>query len=734
LNARQRTKAAALLLATLVLSGPAYTASAQSQAPDSTFIIPSAGDLEGDATRAVQDQPVPAPDEVDLSDVIQGATSDMDALSPGAWDLETLAKSVSDPEAAFALVRDRIGFDAYAGMLRGPAGTLSARAGNAFDRATLLKELVDVQGRISRFAFGALDPETAAAVVARSFETPTSPLEAATRSPFDAAFEAAVDTRARRDHALLTTALGDHIANLDADASALAVSDVTRHAWIQVQQDDGTWLDLDPTLPDAQPGQALTAADATSDQIAEADLHTVHVVVTSEMLVGSELNEQQLIEVTLPAWSAADQQILLSFTPETGSGPLGGPGGLLGGGGGSSSTFVPILIIDDAAWPGSSVFVTGELGGGGLLGPGTPADLVSLSLTVATQGPGQEVVSNRHVIADRLAPDIRAGGAITPDDLAAVADVDGTPAIFQTVVNLLVSTGGSDPRVFATDRAWAAEMTAFTANTADVGNMPLDQAFAPAAIADESLVVASEQRFLPAIDSAEDIRAYVATPRVYLASRSLDTVESEQLVVATDLLRDVIRILPRDGAAADTVAMYQVWYGALQAAFETEYALSNSTSFEAQGMRLQGVSFDMAKALTVVSSSGPEIPAADERLTAILSSGGLAVVPGDPATASTWWEIASDGSTRSIVAPSIGAGIGSGKLPSVPRGVTPVPKAPPGGRHNRGNKGGGTEYPNTLKPSEAASPAVQKVARKAAEDTFEQTAGALAKWKKFSGG
>ena len=41
------------------------------------------------------------------------------------------------------------------------------------------------------------------------------------------------------------------------------------------------------------------------------------------------------VEAALPAWVAADEQILIAFVPAASSGGLlGDPGGLLGGGGG----------------------------------------------------------------------------------------------------------------------------------------------------------------------------------------------------------------------------------------------------------------------------------------------------------------------------------------------------------------------------------------------------------------
>ena len=714
-----------------VVAQPSYASGTPS--PD-RFTIPEASELGARAGDPVTDAPPTPAETIDLTSVIDAASAAVDALPADAWEVTALAKTLADADAAFALVRDGIRFDAYPGVLRGPGGTLSARAGNAFDRASLLKALLDAQGATTRFAFGTLGSDTAATLATHALDDPTRPMPVPTVLPFDPAFERAVDTRAGRDYALLSGAVGERLASLDADSTDAARADVTSHAWVQLQRPDGSWLDLDPSMPDSNPGGSLTSADSTGDVIPEDSIQSVTVRVIAENLQDGALGESTVLEATLPAWVAADQQVLLAFLPDTGGGGLlGNPGGLLGGGGGHGSTYDPVLLIDDAAWHGDPVGITGETAGGGLLGGGgTRFDLASLALEVETDVPGWEPAIERHVIADRVPEALRDGAAVTPDDLAPVADADGSPAMFATILHLMLSTGGSDPRGYATDQGFAAQMAAWGANTPDTGGVLLDRALAPAATADQGLVVASEQRLIPAVDD-QQVRAYVASPRVYLASRSVDPLDTTQDVIQTDLMRDDIRTLPRSGAATDAAARHQLWYGALQAALETEYTLSNASSFQQQGLTLDGVSFDMAQPLNVLAADATTLPtAAGPELAETLAAGGLAVVPGDPASASTWWQIAPDGTTRSVLAPRLGGSGLIGKLLSPLFRVQPKLPSQPGGNGKGGR--GGNDYQNALEPSKQATPAAE-AAGQVARDTFQENAATIARdWSKFNGG
>jgi transglutaminase-like putative cysteine protease len=720
------------LLSLLIVAGPGPAAIVHAQTPTS-FAIPTAAELPAAAAATVLDTPAVLPDTIDLTPIIAAASAAVDALPAEDWDVAELAKTLPDTDAAFALVRDSIRFDGYPGVLRGAGGTLSARAGNALDRASLLKALLDVHGATTRFAFGTIDGDTAAALADHVLDEPTRPMPAPAVLPFDAAFEQAIDIRAGRDLALLSGALGDRLARVAADGTDAALTDLASHAWVQLQGPDGTWLDLDPSMPDATAGEALTTADATGEVMPADRIQTVTVRVIAENLVEGTLEEATVLEAALPAWEAADQQVLLTFLPGTGDGGLLNPGGLFGGGGGLGATYDPVLLIDETAWHGDPIGITGETEGGGMLGGGGARfDLASLALEIETTVPGWQPTIDRHLIADRVPAGLRVSGDPTPEDLTPVADIDGTPATFATVLHLMLSTGGSDPRGYAIDQGFAAQVAAWGANVPDTSDVLLDRALAPAAASDQALVIASEQRLIPAVDD-EQVRAYVASPRIYLASRSIDPADPTRDIVLTDLMRDEIRTLTHPGAPTDAAARHQLWYGALQAALETEYMLSIASTLQPEGLTLQGVSFDMAQPLIVLDAAATVLPgAADEVLASTLAAGGLAIVPGDVSSASTWWQVGPDGTTRSIIAPRMGASGSIGKKLSPAFRVQPKQPSQPGGNGKGGR--GGNEYQNSLEPSKQATPVAQ-AAGNVTRDTFQQNAGTIARnWKKFSGG
>lgn len=145
--------------------------------------------------------------------------------------LATVARGLDDRwEAPFEFVRGAITFAPYDGSVRGAAGALIAGAANALDQALLLRALLEIRGVSVRLVRGQLDWPDAARLVLGG-EPSGSPQRG---DPWPRWVESAAD-----------------------------------HWWVQAQQ-DGLWVDLDPSFFDAQQGEArATAAQVSSGVPAE---------------------------------------------------------------------------------------------------------------------------------------------------------------------------------------------------------------------------------------------------------------------------------------------------------------------------------------------------------------------------------------------------------------------------------------------------------------------------------
>lgn len=100
-----------------------------------------------------------------------------------AFDADALGSALAfeEPADIVAWVREHVGFEAYAGVLRGPDGTLMARAGNAFDQAVLLAKLLRDAGYEAKVVEGTLSREDAALLLTGLWEPPPASAPAVDR-------------------------------------------------------------------------------------------------------------------------------------------------------------------------------------------------------------------------------------------------------------------------------------------------------------------------------------------------------------------------------------------------------------------------------------------------------------------------------------------------------------------------------------------------------------------------
>ncbi|HTA40201.1 MAG TPA: hypothetical protein VK760_14050, partial [Candidatus Acidoferrales bacterium] len=97
------------------------------------------------------------------------------AVPTDGFDPAARAQELGDIDATFAFVRDRIATEAYAGAMRGAAGTLQARAGSPADKALLLAALLGQKDIPVRFVHAPLADAEASAIVAAVLAPAPSP-------------------------------------------------------------------------------------------------------------------------------------------------------------------------------------------------------------------------------------------------------------------------------------------------------------------------------------------------------------------------------------------------------------------------------------------------------------------------------------------------------------------------------------------------------------------------------
>jgi hypothetical protein len=683
--------------------------------------MPADDDLARAASLSLVDTPTRTRGDVDLAAVGAAAAAQQGSMTTADWSLRALVDSFEgDPAKAFAFVRDSIGFDPYPGVLRGAAGTLAARSGNAYDRALLLKWLLDQMALQSRFAFATLDDQAAERVAEQVLRAPSAPLEdgrAAALGPIDVH---AVGSRAQRDYALLRQALGARTGGMHGAVPADLVADTRDHAWIQVAWGTG-WLDYDPTLADSAPGQVLAAATSTAPTIPDDVWQGIRIQVIAGSLWGSSVEDAVVLDRTLDAAVIADSQVFLYFQPQ-----LEGLGGSIVDALSGVQQWTPVLMVDGEPTAGTSFAAGGR--GTDIFGDAVDAPpLTTLRVVVTRTAPGRPDESGTHVLVNRLPDRLVGSGAISTADLAPLPGDQTGPLAMGVVEQVLVSTGGANPWLQAVRRGISADfLDQLLVDLSTADEHPLGDLLYPLAVANASLVLASEQLAVPAANDPNRIRTYVDAPRVFLVGIGQSPTTAQEFAFSTDLLLDGVRVVASDAAATPDAARRSIWYGALESALETELSLRRAAGVSGEDAAMSGASFAMTQPLQVMEAAdaGPVVPAA---LRAALDAGAIAVVPRAPATSHTWWTVdPATGATRAVLDPGFGGvngGIAWGKIinrpPVINRGgaggantwylnddgsITRAPRPPGGGAPGGGTPtgpppsrcGGGSEYVTLL--------------------------------------
>jgi hypothetical protein len=582
-----------------------------------------------------------------LPDLVAAAGAILDyawSLPGEDWDVELLAAELDyDPMVAFEFVRDHVRYEPYAGILRGAEGALAARAGNSLDRSLLLAALLDEMLVDYEFVVAELEDAALGQVMDAARQAP--PVSLDEESPGARLDSTDISDRARRDYAMLRGALAPHLSLDGGLDEAAAEADARTHAWLRMPFGAET-LDLDTTVADAQPGDALADPDQAFRTFPDEFRHTVQLQLILEELELGDLSERVVLDERLDAVDAARRELFLFFEPDL-DGFAGAINAVLSG----DERWSPVLMRDGERIMGDSFSAGGS--GQDLLGDATELpEPVSMRLVATAEGPGLAPSEATHMLFDRRVSRGLAGSQALDAPIDPLESVAGIPIVLTGIANIVVSTGGLNPRTFAYRHAQVLDfIDAALLEEDTAGQYVLADRLWPMAMSGQAMALTSEQVLVPAAGGA-DGHGFVARPRVYLTSIGPEAGDLEAVVEITDLMLDSVRVLPSVSGAPTAPA--HLWYGALQSALETEQGL-RAERVQGDESALTSASLSLRQPLNVIGPGIGTAPgSAPAALLDDLASGALVVLAGDGSAPDSWWSVAgASGVTHAMLAPGL---------------------------------------------------------------------------------
>ena len=188
-----------------------------------------------------------------------------------------------------------------------------------------------------------------------------------------------------------------------------------QHLWVQMALGQG-WLDLDPSLPRALPGDAATEVAEIADAIPDDFRHAIRLSVIEETASGGTLGERTLLEVSDFADTAGGLPVSVFNLDFVGAKAIGvNIVGLLEGG----TSYIPGISIGDSVFVGPGWFRIGSTEEPGPFDePAAPADvfggmageLTAEWIETTVSSPGAEPITIRRAMFDRIGPAARSAG------------------------------------------------------------------------------------------------------------------------------------------------------------------------------------------------------------------------------------------------------------------------------------------------------------------------------------
>ncbi|MGB3863264.1 MAG: hypothetical protein WA915_14385 [Candidatus Aminicenantaceae bacterium] len=252
-----------------------------------------------------------------------------------------------NPEELFVWVRDNTYFVPYQGVLRGDKGVLMDKLGNSLDRSILLYETLIEAGFETRLAHVRLSIEQAEDIIKHKEPFPRdlfSPIEShLTESDRELIDECSAKYGVDKEYLLEAVKKKelDNIQNRDRLKSMVdrefnqiskwirklrtkpnsashntIYKSIQDHWWVQYL-DESEWKDLDLTLPDANPGDAIAEPSETFQlEELEEDLYfNITFKIVIEQWKDNRLKEHEILSYTFKPMDVLGKRITLHHIP-----------------------------------------------------------------------------------------------------------------------------------------------------------------------------------------------------------------------------------------------------------------------------------------------------------------------------------------------------------------------------------------------------------------------------------
>lgn len=494
------------------------------------------------------------------------AQGDTAAAAPSTLTAADVAARLgSDPESIFRFVSEDVRYEPYAGALRGARGAFASRAGNSVDQADLLAVLLQAAGVETRYAFGQINDDTAAQLLASSIADAdivgldtTAAIAGVLPGETAVASELSPDQRERfarasADAERINAWLRDEIvetadtikaaieasgSSLDGDFTPIPGREVSEHVWIQARIDGSDWIDLEPSVPGLGMGDAATVADKTADAIPDDLYHYVELGVVGEKTDGDALRTEELIGIRGRASDWAGKPILLS-TPEgsqLAAGALASVAGL--------RQYIPVITVGTESFQGGMIeFASGDGGDGGGLGGGffetetLPEETTAAWMTATVIGPDREPATIRRTLFDRFGEEARIADPLEPASLPAAEIVDLGGDVGEQVLAAMATL-------------WLTVSTGLPGRTSEVLGLEEGDPAVPAALAFAHQL--ADDVMGKHLTTGLGVRTFVDAPNITaLDGRpALDAGGGPTMELALDILHRSRGSVPVDGADA----------------------------------------------------------------------------------------------------------------------------------------------------------------------------------------